>query len=830
MALASVALLTSSAEASASTLLSKSVTAPAAAERSCTSKPLSGKAVATDAVTTPALGFVRATVHASSGDWDIAVLDAASGRTVAGAATRGPDDIAEGFAAAGERLIVQACRLSGSDSTADVSADFTPIPTDPQPTASMVRVATRSELDTATLVGLGLDVAESAGDGYADVISYGPDDLETIRRAGLSYQTLVPNLAAQSVQDEAANRSYAKGKAPSGLPSGQDTYRRLFDYSEDMKTLAKKNKGLVRYFKLRFHTYEDRPVEAIEIASHVRRKDGRPVFLQMGVHHAREWPSGEHAMEWAFELVKDYKHGNKRVRKLVRHTRTIVVPIVNPDGFNTSREAGEMNGAGDGRGPGDDTPNLVIPYEYQRKNCRYAPPMEDDGGSCTQMPATGLEQFGVDPNRNYGGFWGGPGASPPGGNPPGEYEQDYRGPGPFSEPETKNIRKLISGRQVTGFITNHTFSDLVLRPPGIQAQGKPVDNALYKKLGDSMAAENGYTSQPSWKLYDTTGSTEDWAYYATGSFGFTFEIGCNDDVTGECVGNFHPPFAQVVDQYNGTSPEATEIDGGGNRAAYFKAMRFASKARNHSLLEGTAPPGAKLILKKRFMTATSHVVEAGGEVGKRMFFRDKLRSAMKVNRHGHFHWHINPSTRPVVAQPYGRPTEGPPSDPIEFSGDASTTTPCADYDTEDPGCWNDHPFTVPSGAAVDNAKATVKITWSTPASDWDMKVFVDSDNDGSSEGETNLVGSSGNSASPSEQAQFVEPKLQEGEHYVVRVQNYAAVEPYDGTVTFDGPDKARNPQTETWTLVCRNGGHSSRQHILVGRGVDRHLDLTSRCS
>jgi len=29
----------------------------------------------------------------------------------------------------------------------------------------------------------------------------------------------------------------------------------------------------------------------------------------MGVHHAREWPSGDHAMEWAYELVNGYNAG-----------------------------------------------------------------------------------------------------------------------------------------------------------------------------------------------------------------------------------------------------------------------------------------------------------------------------------------------------------------------------------------------------------------------------------------------------------------------------------------------------------------------------------------
>ena len=43
-----------------------------------------------------------------------------------------------------------------------------------------------------------------------------------------------------------------------------------------------------------------------------------------------------------------------------------------------------------------------------------------------------------------------------------------------------------------------------------------------------MAAQNGYSNWKGYQLYDTTGTTEDWSYFTTGGFGFTFEIGCND--------------------------------------------------------------------------------------------------------------------------------------------------------------------------------------------------------------------------------------------------------------------------------------------------------------
>ena len=125
-------------------------------------------------------------------------------------------------------------------------------------------------------------------------------------------------------------------------------------------------------------------------------------------------------MEWAYELISGYRNGDARVRRLVSTTRTIVIPIVNPDGFNASREAGElyMNGGGantdlDGDGSISDAEFILAgaahPNEYRRKNC--ACPCRR-GGNCNQ-PDTGLYGPGVDPNRNYGAFWGGPGAETP---------------------------------------------------------------------------------------------------------------------------------------------------------------------------------------------------------------------------------------------------------------------------------------------------------------------------------------------------------------------------------------------------------------------------------
>jgi zinc carboxypeptidase len=802
------ATLALAAPASAVPVMTNTVTALSAVDKSCTSGGRTGAGVARTSYVMPAGGSIGARLTAAGGDWDVAIVDSASGRVVAGSAYSGADELATGYAAKGSNLIVQACRRTGGASTARLTLDLTPIDTGLAQKAKLVRVGTPSLARKNELTRLGLDLTEHSGPGFVEAVLYGAADVSKLVNNNFAYTTEVPDLAAQSNRDRAADARFAQANAVSELPSGRTTYRRLFDYSEDLKRLAREHPDLARPITLNNKTYEGRPVEGIEIATNPTARDGRPVFLQLGVHHAREWPAGEHAMEWAYELILGYRRGDARVRDLVSKTRTIIVPIVNPDGFNASREAGELYGNGgghgtdlDGNGVVDD-PEFIIAgtthlNEYRRKNCRF--PEGGPMGNCTTGIDTGVVGYGTDPNRNYGAFWGGNGSSDT------YVEQDYRGPSPFSEPESRNVRELVSARQVTTLITNHTFSGLVLRPPGIAAQGTTVDEPVYKALGDSMAAENGYSSQYGYQLYDTTGTTEDWSYNATGGLGFTFEIGTL---------GFHPPFAETVKEWEGTTSYAT---GGGNRAAYYKAQENTADAARHSVLAGRAPAGAILRLTKTFDMPTSQ---------EGLTFTDHLNSTIQVPSNGVFEWHVNPSTRPLVAKGSGRAPNGDPSPPQQFAS-RGESTPCANYDTPPPDCYEDHLITVPSGAGIDNGKATFRIEFA-PASDYDMKVYR-ADSSGNATGDAVAV--SGHGATDGtlgfEEASILDP----AGSYVVRVQNYAGVDPWTGTVTFEGPGAYNAPIEETWTLSCETpeGVTRSARQVFVARGERRSLDLRGDC-
>lgn len=632
--------------ASGSPLAAQTLRAAGSGARSCHAGRLAaGGGVRTLRVTARQTGLLRATL-ASRGDWDLAVFDAASERLVGAGAVPGDRELVEGFVGAGEPLLVQACRRDGAAATARLRASTVALasPSLPVQREQLVSVATPDRAARARLGALGLDPAENGTQDSVDIVLHGAQDAAKLAGAGLSWTVKVADLRALTATNLLSDRRYELRAAPSGLPSGRDAYRHLADYEAELKALAARHPGLVKLITLPHRSLLGREILGVEIARDVNVDNGQPVFLQLGTHHAREWPSAEHAIEWAYDLVNAYGK-DPQITRLVDATRTIVVPVVNPDGFNLSREwpidlsavlaAVKLPPQVNGLLPIQDPAYIAalladqgvspLPgtgFSYKRRNCRVQDGRDPAPGECENLVN---RRRGVDPNRNYGGFWGGPGAG-------FDVEDDtYRGAAPFSEPEVQNVRELVSTNQVTTLITNHTFGNLILRPPGVAAAGNPPDEPLYRELGAAMAAKNGYTNQHGFDLYDTTGTTEDWSYYATGGLGFTFEIGPSE---------FHPPYAQMAAEYRN------------NRQAYLVALESTGSSARHALVEGRAAPGTVLRVHKEFETRTSPVLlDRAGTMAPPRSFRDVLDSTITVGDSGRYAWHLNPSTRPGAPAP-----------------------------------------------------------------------------------------------------------------------------------------------------------------------------------
>jgi hypothetical protein len=738
----------------------------------------------------PAHGLVSVRLK-SSGDWDLGVFGR-HGRLVAGSASFGGNELASGFVRRGERLVVQACRFRGDAPSAHVSIHFARIAKTKARRFSLVDVATPTRADRNRLQALDLDVTEQADADSVAVLLHGKADARTLRAAGFRYRVRVADLAAQARRNARRDRAHAHAAQSSGLPSGRTTYRRLPDYDLEMKNLAMQYPSLVRPITLNHRSILGRDVNGIEISAGAQNTgDGKPIFLIMGVHHAREWPSAEHTIEFAYDLLRNYGR-DTRTTQLVQRTRTIVVPVVNPDGFNISREAAVL---------GDFS---LFDYEMKRKNCRVSvnTPSKYAKGACDDNKAGRLR--GTDPNRNYGGLWGGSGAST-------IWSDDtYRGDGPFSEPEVQNIRELISSRQVTNLITNHTFSNLVLRPPGVASFGFPLDEPAYKALGASLAAHNGYSNIPGFGLYDTTGATEDWSFWSTGGLAFTFEIGGID---------FHPSFHDAIEaEYLGQAP-ASGAGKGGNREAYYTMLQATADTSLHSQIEGAAPAGSTLKISKTFQTSTSPVWQDdfGNQIGDPRQFTDTLTSEFKAPG-GSFTWNVNPSTRPVVAGRHGRNPAGPPQGPITLPNPPGVPAENTIYPPGGP--TEEIPFTVKGPAdGVDNGWMTVHVEWSSPDTDWDVYVIGPNGD---------ILTQSASFGDTNEDAVLFDPPP--GQYKAV-VVNYDQVmntpdDWFGGKVTFRSPDpRIDTGVKEAWTLTCSDsrGRQLSSRQVVVDRGAVAHV-------
>src|SRR3954466_4238340 len=210
-------------------------------------------------------------------------------------------------------------------------------------TTSLVSVPISGPGDVVMLQSAGLDVTEAVTRDSAQVLLHDAADAARLARLSPS-RVLIADVDAELRRS--ARRS---ALAASDLPSGRTSYRVFSDYLAELDALAQGNPGLVRRFDLPVKSLEGRPIAGVEIAQNVNRSDdGRPVYVVSALHHAREWASGEVAMEFARDLVARYGN-DARWTTLLDRARVIVVPVANPDGFVVSR--GELESAPAGADP-----------------------------------------------------------------------------------------------------------------------------------------------------------------------------------------------------------------------------------------------------------------------------------------------------------------------------------------------------------------------------------------------------------------------------------------------------------------------------------------------
>jgi hypothetical protein len=179
------------------------------------------------------------------------------------------------------------------------------------------------------------------------------------------------------------------------------------------------------------------------------------------------------------------------------------------------------------------------------------------------------------------------------------------------------------------------------------------------------ATDDGYTNvRDSAHDYETSGETPDWSYYATRGIGNTLELvgsgaGCPQALPGYLT--------CTMPDYTGTpGPDSTagQTQTYGNhpvRNALYQALVFATQPAGHSVLKGTATPGATLKITKDFNLYTNPVLQntTPPTTTPPIAIPTHLESSLKVPANVKFTWDVNPSVRAVPANRAEGVVKGP---------------------------------------------------------------------------------------------------------------------------------------------------------------------------
>ncbi len=262
------------------------------------------------------------------------------------------------------------------------------------------------------------------------------------------------------------------------------------------------------------HSWQNRSIYAILVGD-VGRK---PIILIVGGHHGREHVSAQFPLYFTWLLLT-----NESFRKLLHHYSFIIVPLLNPDGYEVA---------------------FINPWH--RKNCRPVdddgdglidedPPQDVNGDHCIVLYRSGSHVWfegidddgdgklnedwigGVDLNRNYPFMWD-RGIKV-------KSSLQYRGPSPLSEPETRALISLIEKYKYSIIlaVSYHSGAKLVLYPWSY-TRDPPPDEDLFKDICLVYSNVTKYPILQSSKLYLSYGEFMDYMLYEYHILAITVEI------------------------------------------------------------------------------------------------------------------------------------------------------------------------------------------------------------------------------------------------------------------------------------------------------------------
>ena len=308
----------------------------------------------------------------------------------------------------------------------------------------------RSDIRKLRELGISIEqvkVCENYFETYMDSVQ-----IDNLKKSGYPYEIIINDVTKDYLERTKESREKIKLKKPF-KPLGFDygTMGGFYNYSEVVAQLdAMRNQypNLITEKDSIGSSLQGRTIWAVKISDNPDVDENEPQVFYNALIHARE-PEGMMAVIYFMYYLLENYGTNPEVTYLVDNREFYFVPVINPDGYVYNQQI-SPNGGG-----------------MWRKNRRNS--------------------TGVDLARNFGYMWG---YDNIGSSPITNYD-DYRGSGPFSEPESQTIRDFILSKNFKVIHNFHAYWNVMFTPWGYNML-QTTDSTIYNSVISLATQFNGY--------------------------------------------------------------------------------------------------------------------------------------------------------------------------------------------------------------------------------------------------------------------------------------------------------------------------------------------------
>ncbi|MBK6764958.1 MAG: T9SS type A sorting domain-containing protein [bacterium] len=272
------------------------------------------------------------------------------------------------------------------------------------------------------------------------------------------------------------------------------------------------------------------PLYAVKVSQNVAQFDDEPVVLIIAHIHAEEVAG----MESTIGFVRKMLNNQQPYQTIREQIQLYVIPTMNPDGLEV----------------------ISLGWDNTYRKNGYVPP-EMFGDSCEVIPFVGEDSCGVDLNRNFDFNWiYGDTLWVRGSEEPFDY---YRGPAPFSEPETRAVRDFAKQIKPTASIVWHSSrSGRVAERcivawqwgPDGAAKFSPDSAAIHQTMRGYVNKTVKYPSNTGHYLevFGATrnGALHDWFYRELGTIQILTETSPPEQIQPPCNPNIDPNLPELA--------------------------------------------------------------------------------------------------------------------------------------------------------------------------------------------------------------------------------------------------------------------------------------------